>query len=56
MPVRSHVHDEVLVECDVERAAEARATLHAAMVAGFDWSKGLPLAAEEKAERVVQQE
>ena len=56
MPIRSHVHDEVLVECAEGRAAEARAILHAAMVAGFDWSEGLPLAAEEKSRRLVHQE
>jgi DNA polymerase bacteriophage-type len=47
MPVRMHTHDEILTEIAITRTNEARAILHDAMLAGFDWSYGLPLAAEE---------
>jgi DNA polymerase bacteriophage-type len=47
MPVRFHVHDEIVVEVDEARAGEARAVLREAMRRGFDWSEGLPLMSEE---------
>lgn len=44
--VIGHTHDEVLCEVDTARASGFAARLEAAMVAGFDWTEGLPLAAE----------
>ena len=46
MPVRLHTHDEVLVEVTERRVAEAGAVLWREMVRGFEWSDGLPLAAD----------
>ncbi|MEK1928558.1 MAG: hypothetical protein AAAC47_02000, partial [Pararhizobium sp.] len=46
MPVRLHTHDEILVETkekDVHLAAEI---LREEMMRGFDWTDGLPIAAE----------
>jgi DNA polymerase len=45
--VRLHVHDEILVECNIEDAEKAKARLRAVMLQGFDWSEGLPLMSEE---------
>lgn len=41
-----HTHDEVIAEVPTETAPGFRAYLNAAMVRGFDWTNGLPLAAE----------
>lgn len=46
MPVVGHTHDEIVSEVDEANGADAKRTLHEIMVEGFDWSKGLPLAAE----------
>lgn len=46
MPVVGHTHDEVLTEPREEEADDAAQLLHDVMVEGFDWSEGLPLAAE----------
>jgi DNA polymerase len=48
MPVRAHTHDEILVEHTPAITDQVRYALHNTMVCGFAWSKGLPLAAEEK--------
>ncbi len=41
-----HTHDEVLCEVDDTTSSGFAERLEAAMVAGFDWTDGLPLAAE----------
>lgn len=41
-----HTHDEVGGEVDEARAGAFAERLEAAMVRGFDWTEGLPLAAE----------
>lgn len=43
LPPVMHVHDEVICEAGVDRAVDE---LDALMVKGFDWTEGLPLAAE----------
>ena len=40
------IHDEIVLECPTERAAEAREALVRAMCAAPDWATGLPLAVE----------
>ena len=44
--VIGHTHDEILCEVDTTRASGFAERLENAMVAGFDWTEGLPLAAE----------
>lgn len=44
--VIGHTHDEILCEVDTTRASGFAERLESAMVAGFDWTEGLPLAAE----------
>ena len=46
MPVRLHTHDEVLVECREGGAEHAAECLCEEMQRGFDWTKGLPIAAD----------
>lgn len=46
MPVVGHTHDEIVTEVDEEIAPMVKSKLHDIMVEGFDWSEGLPLAAE----------
>lgn len=46
MPVRLHTHDEVLVEAIEADTAPAAVALRDFMEMGFDWTEGLPLAAE----------
>lgn len=46
MPVRLHTHDEVLVETPEFAADNAAFCLKAVMEQGFDWSEGLPIAAD----------
>jgi DNA polymerase len=41
-----HTHDELLCEVDTPRASGFAERLEASMVSGFDWTEGLPLAAE----------
>jgi len=41
-----HTHDEVGGEVDTARAGAFADRLHDAMVTGYDWTEGLPLAAE----------
>ena len=41
-----HTHDEVGCEVDTTRASGFAERLEEYMVAGFDWTGGLPLAAE----------
>lgn len=41
-----HTHDEILTETDEDRAESVAERLHETMVRGFDWTEGLPLAAE----------
>ena len=47
MPIRMTTHDEIVVEVDEVRAAEARALLRAEMLTLPDWATGLPLQSEE---------
>lgn len=44
--VIGHTHDEVLCETDAATGSVFAERLEAAMVAGFGWTEGLPLAAE----------
>jgi hypothetical protein len=46
MPVLWHVHDEVIVEVDADRAAEARSEVERLMCVVPEWIQGLPVAAE----------
>ena len=46
MPTCLHTHDEVVVETEERRAADAAALLRRFMVNGFDWTAGLPIAAD----------
>jgi len=41
-----HTHDEVIGEVDETKASGFAERLHSVMVKGFDWTEGLPLAAE----------
>jgi DNA polymerase len=41
-----HTHDEVITEAPEDKAEAFAKQLEAAMVRGFDWTEGLPLAAE----------
>ena len=43
-----HTHDEILNEIDEDKAWGFADRLHQTMVDGFDWTEGLPLAAEVK--------
>jgi DNA polymerase len=47
MPVRMTCHDEILCECDENRAEEAKAILRHEMLALPEWAAGLPLQSEE---------
>ena len=47
MPIRMTTHDEIAVEVEEARAAEARALLRAEMLTLPDWAAGLPLQSEE---------
>jgi hypothetical protein len=49
MPVRLHNHDEILTETREASAGEAAKALKLIMEDGFDWSDGLPIAAETTA-------
>lgn len=49
MPVVGHTHDEVVTEVDDHEVASAKNVLHQYFVDGFEWSEGLPLAAETTA-------
>lgn len=42
-PVVGHTHDEILLEVPIPEAAKWRQILHDVMVAGSEWSTGLPL-------------
>jgi len=44
---RLHTHDEVLIECPAAQAAAIAPRLRTVMLAGFNWSEGLPLMSEE---------
>lgn len=44
-----HTHDELLLECDEDKAPEVVNRLVTKMTTGFDWADGLPLAAEPAA-------
>jgi DNA polymerase len=44
--VVGHTHDEVITEVDKDRAEGFKTKLEEIMVEGFDWTPGLPLAAE----------
>lgn len=46
MPVIGSTHDEVVVEVDEADEQDARNVIHEYFVDGFDWTDGLPLAAE----------
>ena len=43
-----HVHEEILVECEINQAEDAATELKRVMTTAPDWAKGLPLAAEVK--------
>jgi DNA polymerase len=45
-PVTLHTHDEIVLETEEGYAGQAAITLCSLMERGFDWSKGLPIAAE----------
>jgi DNA polymerase len=47
MPIRMSTHDELVVEVEEARAAEARALLRAEMLTLSNWAAGLPLQSEE---------
>jgi DNA polymerase I-like protein with 3'-5' exonuclease and polymerase domains len=47
MPIRMTTHDEIVVEVDEARAAEAKAILRCEMLTMPDWATGLPLQSEE---------
>jgi DNA polymerase len=49
MPIRMTTHDEIVVECDEDRADEAKAILRREMLTALDWAVGLPLQSEESA-------
>jgi DNA polymerase len=51
MPTVLHTHDEIVVEAEEARASEAAAVLRQMMSNGFDWTAGLPIAAEAKVAR-----
>ena len=44
--VVGHTHDEVINEVDLDKAQSFAKRLEEVMVEGFDWTDGLPLAAE----------
>ena len=46
MPIRLHTHDEIVLEVDEARAAEAKAILRREMLTVPDWATGLPLQCE----------
>ena len=46
LPVVLHVHDDICVEVESERAQEVEATMLEVMCANEDWTEGLPIAAE----------
>jgi DNA polymerase len=46
MPTVLHTHDEIVCETAEKRACEAAALLKQLMVNGFDWTAGLPIAAD----------
>lgn len=46
MPVVGHTHDEVVTEVDEAEEASAKSVLMEYFTDGFEWTKGLPLAAE----------
>lgn len=46
IPVVVHVHDEIVSEVPEELCESKLRQLHSIMVAGAEWSKGLPIAAE----------
>jgi DNA polymerase len=41
-----HVHDECVLECDIDKAEEVKAHLERVMCSPPEWATGLPLAAE----------
>jgi DNA polymerase len=41
-----HVHDEVIIECDVAASADAKKQIHEIMKAPISWAVGLPLGAD----------
>ena len=45
-----HTHDEVICEIDEDQTEAFADRLKRVMVAGFDWTKGLPLGAEVKSD------
>jgi len=47
MPIRMTTHDEIVVECDEDRADEAKVLLRREMLMLPDWATGLPLQSEE---------
>jgi len=47
MPIRMTTHDEIVVEADAARAAEAKAILRREMLTLPEWAEGLPLQSEE---------
>jgi DNA polymerase len=47
MPIRMTTHDEIVCECDEDRAEEAKAILRREMLTLPDWAAGLPLQSEE---------
>jgi DNA polymerase len=44
----AHTHDEVVLECNEDNAVMVTAALYEVMTRGFDWSEGLPIAAEQQ--------
>ena len=44
----AHVHDEIIVECDADKADAVAERVHRIMVTNPPWAEGLPLAAEGK--------
>jgi DNA polymerase len=47
MRIRMTTHDEIVVECDEDRAEEAKAILRREMLTLPAWAEGLPLQSEE---------
>jgi hypothetical protein len=47
--IRMTCHDEIVVECDEDRAGDAKAILRREMLTLPDWADGLPLQSEESA-------
>jgi DNA polymerase I-like protein with 3'-5' exonuclease and polymerase domains len=51
MPTVLHTHDEIVTETKENRTSEAAALLRQFMTNGFDWTAGLPIAADTSVAR-----